>query len=402
MSDIFIVRQPIFDRNDSPVGYELRFRDTDDGGDAFARSYLSGSFDVLRAGLPAYIRCSRRQLLERLFEATDPKTILLLFPADLELDADVLAAIAALVKTGVPIALDEYDESDPQHAARAALFPLATHIRIDLRCYTGPQLEELSKRLRAQHKMLIADHVEDKAARQACHKLGFDRFEGPHYSRPEPLPSAELPASTAIALQLLGLARNPKTSDRELENAISSDPSLTFQLLRLVNSAAIGGRGIQSIGHAIRLVGRVAFVRWLALAFAAARSGQSGIDGELTRQAVQRARMCEALGGQGRDKGTLFLVGLFSLLDAVFRMPLADVLDRVNLAPEAEEALLNRGGPYADALSFVEAYELGLWESVGEIAARLGVAPETVPQIYAEAVVWAAEHLKPHTAKVAA
>ena len=204
---------------------------------------------------------------------------------------------------------------------------------------------------------------------------------------------------TATALRLLALARDSNTSDRDLESAVSSDPSLTFQLLRLVNSASSGGRGIQSIGHAIRLVGRSAFVKWLALAFAASRAGGSGVDNEIARQAVQRARMCEAIGG--RDAGTLFLIGLFSLLDAMFRMPLADVLERINLAPEARDALLDRTGPFGDALNFVEAYELGLWEQATDLAKGLGVAPDRISAIYTDAVRWAAEQLSPNAAKAA-
>ncbi|MBP9107444.1 MAG: hypothetical protein KBF56_11860, partial [Gemmatimonadaceae bacterium] len=80
MSDIFLVRQPVFDRSDSAVGYELRFREPDDGGDAFARSYLSGSFEFLRAGLPAYVRASRQQLVERIFDAPEARSLVVLLP----------------------------------------------------------------------------------------------------------------------------------------------------------------------------------------------------------------------------------------------------------------------------------------------------------------------------------
>src|SRR4029078_13227541 len=88
MSDILIVRQPVFDRSDSAVGYELRFRPAGDEGDPFARSYLSGSFDVLRSGLPAYVRCTRRQLIDRIFDAADPKSLVILIPPDVGADAE--------------------------------------------------------------------------------------------------------------------------------------------------------------------------------------------------------------------------------------------------------------------------------------------------------------------------
>jgi EAL and modified HD-GYP domain-containing signal transduction protein len=240
---------------------------------------------------------------------------------------------------------------------------------------------------------LIANHVPDPATHRLCVGLGFELFQGPHFSRQEPLPTAELPSSAAGALRLLALARDPNTPERELENALRTDPALTFQLLRLVNSAAGGGRGVDSISHALRLVGREAFARWLALAFAASRAGASGVDGELVQRAVERARLCELVAGEGRDKGAFFLVGLFSLIDMVLRVPLPEVLSRVALAPEVCEALLDRTGPLATALCFVEAYELGLWESAADYALQMGTPRDSVADLYAQSVAWAREQL---------
>jgi EAL and modified HD-GYP domain-containing signal transduction protein len=119
------------------------------------------------------------------------------------------------------------------------------------------------------------------------------------------------------------------------------------------------------------------------------------------RQAVQRAHFSEGLAtfGAGRDRGTAFLVGLFSLLDAVFRMPLADVLERVNLADEVKNALLERTGPYADALQVIEAYELGLWESAAEGAQSLNIPADKLPEVYAESLRVAGEHIPPKRPK---
>ena len=64
-------------------------------------------------------------------------------------------------------------------------------------------------------------------------------------------------------MRLMGLARDPNVNDRKLEDVLETDPVLTFQLLRLVNSAAVGMRGVSSIGQAVRLIGRTAFQRCL-------------------------------------------------------------------------------------------------------------------------------------------
>jgi EAL and modified HD-GYP domain-containing signal transduction protein len=368
MAEIFLVRQPVFDRSDAAMGYELRFRESDDGGDAFARSYVSGSFDVLRGGLPAYVRATRTQLIEGIFDTPDPRAVVVMLPPELAPDPEVLDALGAMAKRGVTIGLDEFRLPREAGSPIVQLLPHAKIVRIDLRDQVPANLGPLVAALKRQGKRVVADHVLDAGMYTACLAAGFEGFQGPHFSRPEPLPSAEIPTSTAAALRLMSLARDPNVSERELENVISADPSITFQLLRIVNSAAIGGSGISSITHALRLVGRNNVIKWLALASYASRSGKNGVDDELVRQAVLRAHFCEELSRSipSQDRGTAFLVGLFSLLDAVFRMPLADVLERVNLADEVRSALLDRQGPYADALQVIESYELGLWESAAE------------------------------------
>jgi EAL and modified HD-GYP domain-containing signal transduction protein len=271
----------------------------------------------------------------------------------------------------------------------------AAMVRIDLRCQDPADLGPLVSALKRQGKKVVADHVLDGKQHRACISLGFEIFQGPHFSRPEPLPAAEIPTSTAAALRLLSLARDPNTPERELEKVISADPGITYQLLRIVNSAALGGRGITSIPHALRLVGRNNVIRWLALASATSRAGKRGVDDELIRQTVQRARFCEqlALPRTGLDKGTLFLLGLFSMLDAVFRMSMSEVLERVNISDDVKQALLDRTGPYAEPLVVVESYELGLWEAAGEAAEKIGLEKEKLPAIYSESVQWAAEQM---------
>jgi EAL and modified HD-GYP domain-containing signal transduction protein len=396
MSDIFIVRQPVFDSRDAAVGYELRFRDESGEGDPFARSYLSGAFDELRAGLPAYVRCTKRQLTDRIFHSADPLSLVVLLPPDIDAEESTLGAIDELQRAGVIMGVDEFDDCVEHNRAAGKLLDHVTFVRVDLRDRDLQWVGALAKKVRERGKRLIADHVIDGKTHRACVTLGFERFQGPHFSRPEPLPTAALPASTATAMRLLALARNPNTPERDLERAISTDPALTFQLLRLVNNAMTGLRGVESVSHALRLVGRNAFVRWLALAFATSRRGTTGADQELVRHAVQRARFCEQIGKVSRnrlDGGALFLVGLFSMLDAVFRMPLTEVLDRVSLSSDVRDALLDRTGPLADTLTLVETYEMGLWESAAEFAASMGLEPESLPQVYAESVSWASQQL---------
>jgi EAL and modified HD-GYP domain-containing signal transduction protein len=394
MSGIFVVRQPIFNRTDSAVGYELRFRDSADGDDPFARALASGTLDILRSGLPAFVSCSEEQLLARRFEGLDRRMIALLLPPGLSAGNEIVGALRDLSLRGIALALDEVEPEDlAPNAPRAPLLGYVSFVRVDLRTYDAAALPALAAKLKGLGKRLLADHVLDTSAHRQCKELGFDGFQGPHFSRPEPLPAAELPTSTISALRLLSLARDMNSSDRDIERTVAADPVVALELLRLVNSASTGGRGIESIGHALRLVGRSAFVRWLAVAVAASRRGKSDVDIDLIQRALLRARLCESVARRGDDAGALFLVGLFSMLDSVFRMPLADVLASVRLSPEVGEALLERTGRYADALNFVEQYELGLWEGAATLADALGVPRDTLPDLYASSVAWAAQQI---------
>jgi EAL and modified HD-GYP domain-containing signal transduction protein len=390
MFDSCLVRQPVFDRSNALLGYEIRFRDTDEGRASLTQSLLSGTFDMIRGGMPAFVSCNKSQLLGNAFDGADPKGIVLMMTNEVEPENAVMEALHQFRKKGGFVALDNIEETP---SPSEALFQFANWVRVDLREDDMKVVAKICDRLSRTKPRFIADQVFDVSAYTMAQQLGFDGFQGPYFSRVETIPAADLPASTVAAMRLLGLARDPNVSDRLLEDAVSTDAVLTFQLLRLVNSAAVGVKGVSSIGHALRVIGRTAFLRWLALAIAASRGAKSGVDQQLVRQAVERGRLLEQLSGQGRDPGTLFLVGLFSLMDAVFRMPLHEIISRVALGEEAKAALLDRTGPYAKALTFAESYELGLFESAMATAVEMGVAAEKLPELYTAAISWTAEAL---------
>lgn len=388
MSDIMIVRQPIFDRADSAMGYEMRFRASDDGGDPLAQSLLSGSLELLSGGLPSWVTVTRAELESRMLATPGAASLVVLVSAHFPATPEVLAALEALDQAGVVVAIDEYSPMMDGDNALAQMLAFARYVRLDAREVPSAELGPCVATLKHAGKLVVVDQVFDAPTYLACRKAGADFFQGPHFSRPEPLPSASLPTSTITALRVLALARDERVLDKEIERAISSDPSITFQLLRIVNSASIGGRGIESVGHALRLTGRNTLVKWLALATFTSRKSQTGVDDELTVRAVQRGYFAQAIADRAAelDPATAFLVGLFSMIDAVFRIPMAEVMDRINLAGEVKEALMDRMGPYAGVLQFIEAYELGLWESAAAAAGELGVPSEETAAMYMHAL----------------
>jgi EAL and modified HD-GYP domain-containing signal transduction protein len=163
-----------------------------------------------------------------------------------------------------------------------------------------------------------------------------------------------------------------------------------------VNSAALGGRNIESIGHAVRLVGRGELHKWLSLLLVTTVASRGGTDVELVRNALLRARFCEVIGLEARDRRTsesLFMVGLFSLLDTLLRMPLDQILARLDLADEVRRALLLRTGPFAPPLALVESYERASWGVVSAEASTLGIDSALMGDMYLDAVKWTHDRL---------
>jgi len=203
--------------------------------------------------------------------------------------------------------------------------------------------------------------------------------------------------SDEIALaQAMNVLRDPRTTDAQAEAAFSHDAGLSYKLLRMVNAAARGGRGIESIRHAVQLTGRTELSKWLALLLVSSIAGRGATNRELLHLAVQRARMCELIAtsiGRDRDPSALFLVGLFSLLDAISGMPMEDLLRSITLAPPVHEALVERTGPYAGPLTLTEAYEQGEWSTVRLHASSSGIDAAHVGALYVQSLAWTRDRL---------
>lgn len=404
--DIALARQPIFDREDRLVAYELLYRDgvhaqgaasagvdsTRMSSDTIARSLLGMGLQRVTGGRRAFVNVDRRMLLDGSVRVLDPQQVVLELLESVVCDDETLPACRALAASGYTLALDDYVHD----VSFEPLLHLATVVKIDVLGRPADELRAVLALVRPFDVRCLAERVETAAVRARCAALGFDLFQGYFYARPELLSGREVPVQQGNVIRLLNVLRDADTSDAEVEAVFRGDLTLTYKLLRIVNSAGTGRGGVDSIGHAIRLVGRAALHRWLSLLLVSSFATASGVSGELVATAMVRARFCELVAeaaGRRRDGGALFTVGLFSLIDALMRMRMTDVVARLNLGPELRAALLAREGPYAEALRLVEAYEAGAWADVAAAAHALGAPHEALPERYAQAVEWAHERL---------
>lgn len=402
--DVFVARQPIFDAQGNVYAYELLYRrnstttiadgDTGDvmASEVFVHTFLSIGIDRVTGGVPAFLNFTRAMLLRRVYQLFNPKDVVIELLETVSPDAEVVAACQAMVDAGYMLALDDF-VFEP---AYEPLLKIASIVKLDVLNKAAAELATVIQQLKPYRARLLAEKVETADVREECHSQGCTLFQGYYFSKPEILSQRDLSAAQLTILRLMNLLRDTDSPDGKIEAAFRTDLSLTYKLLRAVNSAAMGGRGIESIRHAVQLVGRAEMHKWLSLLLVTSVSRGGGMNDEVVHTAIRRARMCELIALDRGDKHgaeALFMVGLFSLLDAILRTPLAELLERIELAPEIRRALLLRTGPFAPTLSLVEAYERGAWDAASGEAALLGIAPQKVTDLYLSSLAWSRDQL---------
>jgi EAL and modified HD-GYP domain-containing signal transduction protein len=401
--DVFVARQPIFDASNAPVGYELLYRrdalaDSAAGATATAmsvetilRSVLALGLGRLTGGTKAWINFPGDLIKQRTYELLPKDEVVIEVLENVVVDDALVAEVERMASEGYTIALDDFVLS----AGSLRLLKHAHIVKLDVLGHPEAQLAELVKTLKPFGRKLVAERVETRDQRKACEALGLDLFQGHYFSRPQVVQRKVVPAAQLTAMQLVKQLQDTRVRDAEIVATLGTDLSLAYKLLTMANSASLGGRGIESIDHALRLVGRGTLQRWVSLLLVSSLVGSDGVAREVALVALRRARFCEQLATQldREDTGAFFLVGLFSLLDALLGMDMEAALGPLELAPAVRAALLQGSGPQAALLRLAESYEQGDWVDVDLRAEALGISRDGLGATYAEALGWAQEKL---------
>lgn len=401
--DVYVARQPIFDAHNQRVAYELLYRDSAQStaaghqpadimcSEMALHAMLSIGLERLTAGSTAWINITRDHLLAGLHRLFSPENVVLELLESISGDDEVVAACERARADGYVLALDDYD-GRPE---LAALLPHASVIKLQVLHRTEAELAPVVRSLRADGLTVLAECVETQEQLAMCGRIGCTLFQGYVFSRPETLAGRAMSVEQVTILRILGMLTDDRVSEARLEEAFQSHPTLSYALLRIVNSAAIGMRSVSSIPHAMRIIGRTALSRWLHVMLVATVASRSPLAHEAVQQALVRARFCELMAqatGSG-DSAAQFMVGLLSRLDVLLGMPLEQVLERLPVRPEVRRALLQGTGAHARTLQLAIAYENADWDTVTRYAPPSSFKLHALIESYAEAAEWAAERL---------
>jgi EAL and modified HD-GYP domain-containing signal transduction protein len=396
-SDVFIGRQPIVDGQQRIVGYELLFRDHAGATSAnFSDDLLAGAqilvntlnnmgAEWLFGEKTAFINVSAGVLQSDFLELLPANRIVLEILEDVVPTPELLERINALRQAGFTFAMDDYN-GDP---VLEPLLAIASYVKVDLLQTPPEELANLVANVRKYPAKLIAEKVETKSAFNACKALNFDFFQGFYFAHPETLTARVINPGQALVLELLNKVRN-NADIGDIEKGFKRDVALSFKLLRYINSVGFGlSCEIQSIRHALAILGYQQLYRWLTLLVVTANEGQT--PPALMKTAVTRGRLTELLGQgflESSERDNLFIVGIFSLLDAMLEMPMDQILDKLFLPEPIADALLRREGVYGPFLQLSEACESADIAHIRELAESLALDPEHVNTAHLKALAW--------------
>jgi c-di-GMP-related signal transduction protein len=403
--DVYVARQAIFDRARRVHGYELLFRANGvqnefDGTDpasataqVLANSLLAIGLENLVGEKLAFVNFNRELLLKDWHALLPRKGAVIEVLETVEPDEEVVAACRKLREQGYQIALDDFvlrDGWDP-------LLGVANVLKIEIRSLPEGEHEALVSSCHARGLKMLAEKVETYEEFAWARKTGYDYFQGFFFARPAIVHAKLVPVVKSNCIRLLREAMRPDLNLARLDPIIAADVALSYKLLRYVNSALFSlPSKIQSLRHALAFLGDAELRRWIALAVLPRLAEDK--TAELVTHSLVRARFCEAAAAlTGKPLGEhAFLMGLFSLLDALIDRPLEELLVDVGLAPEIVAALLDTSAE-GDVLTTIYQlalhYEAGNWEAVDEISLRARIVPSALRVAYSEAVSWTEETL---------
>lgn len=405
--DALVARQAIFDRERRLFGYELLFRsnarpDAFDGTEAglatkqvLANSLLVIGLENLVGANKAFVNFGRVQLLQGLYSSLPPANTVIELLETVKPDDEVIEACRLVRAAGYQLALDDF----VLRPGSERLMDVADFVKIEIKSADQAGHKALVDLARKRGLKTLAEKVETQEEFEWTRSVGYEYFQGYFFAKPANVRGRHIPSSKLHCLQLLKEAQQPELDFDRLEELILKDVSLSYQLLRYVNSPLFALTStIRSIRQALLYFGESELRKWITLA-TLTRAGDDKPN-ELIRHSLVRARFCELVAelASATLAETGFLTGLFSLLDALTDRPLEETLVELSLAPDIAAALAGKAAkndPLAGILDLARAYESANWERVGEIGANIGIPIEGFGDAYCQAAGWAKQLLDP-------
>jgi EAL and modified HD-GYP domain-containing signal transduction protein len=383
VEDFFLARQPILNREQALIAYELLFRRAS-AGTAEVTDDLSATASVIAhatelgmenviGGSLGFFNIDAIVLMSDFVKFLPPQKVILEILETVQVTQTVVDRVAELAKAGYKFALDDVVDDNP---GLRMLLPHISIIKIDIAGMPREVLAALFQKFKGSGKTMLAEKVETREEFDFCLALGFHYFQGYYFAKPLIMAGKKLAPSQLLIIQMMAQL-DADVDTAVLERSIKHDAALGLTLLRLVNTPAVGViHRIDSLKQALNVLGRRQLYRWLQIMLYAEPDKARHTISPLLLMASSRGKLLELMtqkvNPNNRSMADIaFTVGIMSLMDTLFSLPMEEILSHMPVAADVSNALLTREGLFGDMLMLVECIE-----RIEESAAKLVPALE--------------------------
>ena len=406
MENVFLGKQPILDRNQKLIAYELFFRSNERDEKADYCNDLTATANVIvnaygHFGIQnilgdqrGFINVNRELILSDIVELLPSNHVVLELKSTDKFDDELIAKCKELKKRGHQCALDSVVTLNDEIQR---ILPVINIVKIDVSKLGKENLASLVSQYKRWPVLLLAEKVETPELAKECLALGFEMFQGYYFAKPENISGKRADPGKLSLLKLLQLVMSDSDIE-EIDKEFKRQPGLSYNLLRMVNSAASGlPQKINSIKQSIALLGRKQLQRWIQLLLYTNENSASGDDGmtnALLQTAATRGKLMELIAAVERphDKThqeRAFMVGILSLLDTLLGIEMQQIIDKLSIPEDMSNALLGRSGRLGQELKLIEASETNKTEMVKSLLGELGFLSQSkLTDLELEALGW--------------
>lgn len=390
----FVAKQPILNTQRKTVAYELLFRNGLTNGfpqgisaekattTLISEQFLDQSINKLVGNCLCFINFPYSLIVENLVDFLPVEKVVIEILEDCTPDDNLLRSIQELKEKGFKIALDDFTMDD----AWIKFLPYTDIIKFDFKAYPLTQIKEFINKNHGYKIDFLAEKIETEEEYLFAINLGFTLFQGYFFSKPQIVANKSLSQNQLVVLQLLREVTKPEVNYDAIETLFKRDLSLAYKLLRYVNNVRYGSSPITSFRHATVYLGRTELQRFVTLISATSLGNNTPY--ELYHLSLARAYFCEDLSNfrQGHtNPQEAFLVGLFSLMEAIMGRPLHEILENMPVSENVKHALLDGKGELAFYLNFVVDYEKLNFETLKLRAQKMGLSESKAIEFYTKA-----------------
>ena len=396
MKHVYVARQPVLDRESNICAYEVLYRDSHQtnkiDNDRFASAAVVSSvlnqFGTKRilGDKRAFVKIDEKFLLNDIIFSVPKEFFVFSIFSNVKMSEKIVERIEQLHKKGYILGIDNIQLTQEVLEERySTVLNFISYFKLFIE--ENEELQECIKRLHAKDIKVIGVKIEDEESFEYAKYLQCDAFEGYYFAKPKIIENAQYNPTRMAVLRLYNMLMEDRNID-EAADEFEKNPEITVQLLQFINSAAFSFRKkISSIHHVIVLIGRIQLAKWLMLMIYSKSVSSSFETSPLMLMVKNRTELMERILKEIRSDarsnmlGEAYMVGVLSLMDTLFSMPLEEILQNINVSDEVKDALLYDKGLFGEIYKVVRSTEHMDINTIVDFEMKYRLAPNKIKDI---------------------